>query len=403
MAAITVSLSRIEPVRIEEKVKVELAEASLALAKASDRLGTGLPPETLAQVAAMIRIINSYYSNRIEGNNTHPRDIETALAGTLDMDPRRGAMQREAAADVRLQAEIDHRAAWGQLEDPTHPDFIRWLHRELYRDVDTTVPVIRRTNAGEEEIVTQPGIWRDGDVKVRDHLSLPHDQVPAYMDHFHARLCQDELHGQTAKILAMATADHRLNFIHPFHHGNGRVSRLMSHAMAHHAGIGADGLWSVSRGLARGLEGGVSGREEYREMMQLADQVRADDQGGCGNLSLDALTHYAYWFLSVCLDQVNFMADLLDFGGMGNRLTHFAETQNFRTGGAELLRVVLIRGQVERGNVATILNVAPRTARAVIKELTDAGILGSDTPRSALELRFPSQTHEILFPNLFEG
>lgn len=403
MAAITVSLSRIEPVRIEEKVKIELAEASLTLAKASDRLGAGLPPETLAQVAAMIRIVNSYYSNRIEGNNTHPREIEAALAGTLDMDPRRGALQREAAADVQLQAEIDHRAAWGQLEDPTHPDFIRWMHRELYRDVDTTVPVLPRARAGEEEIVMQPGIWRDGDVEVRDHSSLPHDQVQAYMDHFHARLCQDELHGQIAKILATATAHHRLNFIHPFHHGNGRVSRLVSHAMAHHAGIGADDLWSVCRGLARGLERGVSGREEYREMMQLADQVRADDQGGCGNLSLDALTHYAYWFLSVCLDQVNFMADLLDFGGMGNRLTHFAETQNFRTGGAELLRVVLIRGQVERGNVATILNVAPRTARAVIKELTDAGILGSDTPRSALELRFPSQTHEILFPNLFEG
>ena len=403
MAAITVSLSRIEPVRIEEKVKIELAEASLTLAKASDRLGAGLPPETLAQVAAMIRIVNSYYSNRIEGNNTHPREIEAALAGTLDMDPRRGALQREAAADVQLQAEIDHRAAWGQLEDPTHPDFIRWMHRELYRDVDTTVPVLPRARAGEEEIVMQPGIWRDGDVEVRDHSSLPHDQVQAYMDHFHARLCQDELHGQIAKILATATAHHRLNFIHPFHHGNGRVSRLVSHAMAHHAGIGADDLWSVCRGLARGLERGVSGREEYREMMQLADQVRADDQEGCGDLSLDALTHYAYWFLNVCLDQVNFMADLLDFGGMGNRLTHFAEAQNFRTGGAELLRIVLIRGQVERGNVATILNVAPRTARAVIKELMDAGILGTDTPRSALGLRFPSQTHEILFPNLFEG
>ena len=97
------------------------------------------------------------------------------------------------------------------------------------------------------------------------------------------------------------------------------------------------------------------------------------------------------------------MADLLDFDGMGNRLMHFAETQNLRTGGAELLRVVLIRGQVERGNLATILNVAPRTARVVIKELTESGILGSDTPRSALELRFPSQTHDMLFPTLFEG
>ena len=93
MTAITVPLSRIEPVRIEGNVKFELAEASLALAKASDRLGAGLPPETLAQVAAMIRIINSYYSNRIEGNNTYPREIEAALAGTLDKDPFRRALQ----------------------------------------------------------------------------------------------------------------------------------------------------------------------------------------------------------------------------------------------------------------------------------------------------------------------
>jgi hypothetical protein len=44
-----------------------------------------------------------------------------------------------------------------------------------------------------------------------------------------------------------------LNYIHPFPDGNGRVSRLMSHAMALTAGIGGQGLWSVSRGLARGL------------------------------------------------------------------------------------------------------------------------------------------------------
>ena len=53
--------------------------------------------------------------------------------------------------------------------------------------------------------------------------------------------------------------DARLNYIHPFPEGNGRVSRLMSHAMAHTAGIGAHRLWSVSRGLARGLES----RTEY--------------------------------------------------------------------------------------------------------------------------------------------
>ena len=33
--------------------------------------------------------------------------------------------------------------------------------------------------------------------------------------------------------MAIAAAHHRFNYIHPFPDGNGRVSRLMSHAMAH--------------------------------------------------------------------------------------------------------------------------------------------------------------------------
>jgi hypothetical protein len=36
----------------------------------------------------------------------------------------------------------------------------------------------------------------------------------------------------------------------------------MSQAMAHFAGIGAHGLWSISRGLARGLES----RGEYKRI-----------------------------------------------------------------------------------------------------------------------------------------
>lgn len=173
--------------------------------------------------------------------------------------------------------------------------------------------------------------------------------------------------------------------------------------MAHHAGVGAGGLWSVSRGLACGINQGIPGREEYREMMRLADRMRQGDRDGGGNLSLAALSHYTKWFLDICIDQVEFMEKLLDFGGMADRLARYATVRGVRAGGAELLRAVLVRGRVERGDVASILRVAPRSARAVIKELSDDGILGSEMPRSALELRFPSQTHEMLFPRLFEG
>ncbi len=65
----------------------------------------------------------------------------------------------------------------------------------------------------------------------------------------------------------MAAAHHRFNYIHPFPDGNGRVSLLMGHAMGLYAGIGASGLWSVSRGLSRGLDGRMS----YKQIMNHAD------------------------------------------------------------------------------------------------------------------------------------
>ena len=85
--------------------------------------------------------------------------------------------------------------------------------------------------------------------------------------------------------MAIPAAHHRMNYIHPFPDGNGRVSRLMSHAMAHAAGIGAHGLWSVSRGLARGLKS----RKEYPQHMDHADMPRQGDLDGRGNLSQRAL------------------------------------------------------------------------------------------------------------------
>lgn len=253
--------SRIEPARLEDQIPLDLVETANRLIQASQTLGRNLPSRTLADLAAMVRMMNSYYSNRIEGNNTRPRDIERALAGDYDADPERRALQQEHAAHVRLQAEIDRQAATGTLGDPSDPAFIRWLHRAFYDGATDDMLTLR--HAGQE-VRFVPGEWRHGDVEVGAHVPPPHEAVTAFMAHFHSRFRLNWLQGQVTRTLATATAHHRFNYIHPFYDGNGRVSRLMSHAMAHHAGIAAGGLWSVSRGLARGLQDGLPGRDEYR-------------------------------------------------------------------------------------------------------------------------------------------
>ena len=66
------------------------------------------------------------------------------------------------------------------------------------------------------------------------------------------------------------------------------AAELSGHAMALHAGIGAHGLWSVSRGLARGLDS----RGDYKRMMDHADMPRQGDLDGRGNLSRRALADW---------------------------------------------------------------------------------------------------------------
>jgi hypothetical protein len=54
------------------------------------------------------------------------------------------------------------------------------------------------------------------------------------------------------------------------------------------SGLGASGLWSISRGLARGL----NDRTQYKAMMNHADTQRPNDLDGRGNLSTRALREF---------------------------------------------------------------------------------------------------------------
>jgi Fic family protein len=186
--------------------------------------------------------------------------------------------------------------------------------------------------------VMTPGEWRRGEehVEVGRHLPPASDRVPDFMAYFHQRFAFQPASGgamtavgasRSARLFAMATAHHRFNYIHPFPDGNGRVSRLMSHVMAQAAGVGAHGLWSVSRGLARGLADGPEGRTEYKQHMAWADESRQGDRDGRANLSLKGLELFTIWFLRVCLDQLDYMDSLFDLKTLGGRLKRYVYRQ----------------------------------------------------------------------------
>jgi Fic family protein len=387
---------RIEPTRLED-IPEGISDVVAELAAASAKLGSALNPRTAANLADLVRIMNTYYSNLIEGHHTRPKDIERALAGHLDRDKQRRNLQIEAAAHVTVQAEVDRLASKQELPNPASIDFIRWLHREFYRQAPKDMLRIRGHG---RDFLMKPGEWRsrpEHDVAVGRHMPPASSCVADFMQYFQDRYSFDRM-GKSARIVATAASHHRFNYIHPFPDGNGRVSRLMSHAMAHSAGISAHGLWSISRGLARGLKS----RTEYKQMMDLADAPRQGDLDGRGNLSQRALMEFIMWFLRVCLDQVTFMASLFELGTLAKRLRTYVErSEILKPEAARLLEEALFRGQFERGEIARITGLPERTARRVFNDVVALGLLASETPKGPVSLRFPVETQEVLFPRLF--
>ena len=394
--AIVETVQRIEPTRLEEPSEAT-SDVVAELAAAAAILAHALHPRTAANLAALVRVMNAYYSNLIEGHNTRPKDIERALAGELDADRGRRNLQLEAAAHVRVQAQIDELALEDRLQEPASADFLQWLHREFYRDAPEEL--LRVSGAGREFLM-EPGAWRsrpEHDVTVGRHAPPSSARILDFMSYFAERYSFARM-GKAGRIISMAAAHHRLNYIHPFPDGNGRVSRLMSHAMAHMAGIGAYGLWSISRGLARGLES----RDEYKRMMDDADSPRRGDLDGRGNLSQNSLNEFVHWFLRVALDQVQFMSSIFELGTLSRRLRNYVElNETLKPEAARLLEEALIRGEFERGEIARIAGLPERSARRVLADVVATGLLASDTPKGPVSLRFPVDALDVLFPRLF--
>lgn len=390
-------VSRIEPTLLDG-APPKIADVMAELTAKASTLGATLHPRTAQQLASLVRVMNSYYSNLIEGHVTRPRDIERALSGDLDVDEGRRSLQIEAAAHVRLQEHIDRIFAKGDLPDPVTPDFLRDLHRRFYEGAPEAMLMIK---ADHYEFVMEPGRFRnraEEDVQIGRHQPPSSERVEAFMQRFGERYAPHTL-GAAGKILAIPAAHHRFNYIHPFPDGNGRVSRLMSHAMIQNAGIGAHGLWSVSRGMARGLES----RSEYKRMMDHADTPRQGDRDGRGNLSLAALEEFTEWFLKVCLDQVTFMSSLFDLPNLRARLKLYVERSGtLKPEAYLLLEEAASRGEFARGDADRITRLPERTARAVLAQVLDEGLLGSETPKGAVSLRFPSSALDLLFPKLFQ-
>ncbi|MDR3088976.1 MAG: Fic family protein [Desulfobulbaceae bacterium] len=375
-----------------------LRERSSEVIAQSLRLSGAAHPDTVASLRELVREMNSYYSNRIEGQSTHPRHIARALRSDFSGKPDIARLQRLALAHIEAERELEARIGQAARPDvrsdaadlpPTLSSaFVRAAHRALYGRLSEA------DRLTEDAQVIEPGGWRTAQVAVGRHEPPPPEALPAFLARF------DEVYGGRRllddQLLLAAAAHQRMAWIHPFADGNGRACRLQTHCalwpLSH-------GLWSVSRGLSRR-------RDDYYAYMDAADAPRQGALDGRGNLSEKALADWCAWFIDLCADQVAFMARMFDLDGMKARISALitfraAHDKRIRAEAVAPLHHLFMGGPTSRGEFCQMTGLGERTARGLLSRLIETGLVSSAGHVAPVRFAFPLDALQFLLPELY--
>ncbi len=228
-----ISTDRNEPTSLMEplllsnssKNRQEILDLAFDLAQKSSGFCRSLPPNILTSLANLVRAMNCYYSNLIEGHDTQPVDIERALKNNYSQNRKKRDLQVEARAHIEVQRWIDLGGLKGGKAFTStgiceiHRRFCELLPEDFLWAEDSVT---------KERMRVVPGEFRIRDVHVDDHIAISPGALPRFLNRFEQVYKQLE---RADSVVSNAAAHHRLLWMHPFLDGNGRVACLLSHAV----------------------------------------------------------------------------------------------------------------------------------------------------------------------------
>jgi hypothetical protein len=213
------AISLMQPLLIadDSRHRGGLLDLAVELAGKAAGFRRSLPVGVMTALAGLVRAMNCYYSNLIEGHDTHP-DIERALRNDYSNDAAKRDLQLEAKAHIVVQQWI---YAGGLEGRAVQTVAICEAHRRFCEKLPEDMLWVEDAGTNER-IRVVGGELRQRDVQVGRHVPISPGAVPRFLDEF-ARVYGAV--GKADAILAAAAAHHRLLWIHPFLDGNGRVAR----------------------------------------------------------------------------------------------------------------------------------------------------------------------------------
>lgn len=389
------------PLIPQDSAPGDLQDAVVKLMRLDAALHANIPQPLRLPMMNLLRKVNSYYSNKIEGNPTLPADVLRAQELPAD------AKANEDLLEIKRHIEAQRRLTDDPIDEVEicTQGAISRMHREFYEGMPDEFLNIK-LNDGVETVRLVPGEFRERGVRVGNHVPPTAENLRMYMNWFEGAYRLDRHHG-ISPILAAAAAHHRLMWIHPFMDGNGRTGRLFTDLYLKAAGLGGYGLWSMSRGFGRNVEA-------YYAALSAADHVRKGDLDGRGELSDSGLMEFTRYFIETALDQVTYFSTLLEPRMLTQRIDiYFQQRQKraFISGKGEVLptlriearevyKTLLYHGDQLRADIQDMLGFSERTTRTLLSQMATEGLIKLNG-RKPVSLNLSRHSIEFLFPSLW--
>ncbi|MEC6742981.1 Fic family protein [Pseudomonas qingdaonensis] len=387
----------------QDKASEELLDQVVQIVRLDTDLQAKIPRSLRVPMTNLLRVVNSYYSNKIEGNCTAPADILRAEAQDAPLEVEASKDLQEITRHIEAQRRL--------TDDPINPvevssrDGISRLHREFYVGVPMQV-LDTQLNEQGDVVRMVPGEFRQYDVRVGHHIPPTVEQMQAHLRQFERVYRPDWIHG-LSRFLAAAAAHHRLMWIHPFMDGNGRTGRLFTDQYLKAAGFGGYELWSMSRGFARNTT-------VYYGMLNAADHPRKGDQDGRGILSDSGLQRWTRYFTETALDQVQYFNAQLDPERLSERIDIYFELRrrgalsdstgsalpDLRIEARDVYKTLLYMGDQPRAELQARLGVGERNTLGLLSQMAKEGLITLDG-RKPVSLNLSRHSIKLLFPYLW--
>lgn len=390
-------ITSVIPSTNEIKLDNELLKKAEMVIIESAKLTGGYNKYFIDAIKDLLKITNSYYSNRIESEGTHSIDIEKAMKKEFSNDEKKKNLQQLSLIHIEIQEYLENKAL-NEKEKLYSMDSILDVHKRFYSKVEMAYAL--KIKHSDLEVDMIPGELRKSFVKIGSHIAPNPDDLITIFNEFEILYNQCKFESQTMKLIYALCSHHRLVYIHPFYDGNGR-SRLYLDYLFQKIGLEGYGLWNLSRGLARNVD-------EYKKALSIADEpYRGSYDDGRG---LKALKQFLDFMLDIALDQIKYMSSVIKIDLIAKRMSNYVEFsqknmyENIKPlpkHSQKIFESLLIYGEIPRNSVKDILNVSKPTAIKIVKELEDRGYINSVEPKSPIRIRFNSHFASEVIPEIF--